>query len=273
MLVNGQIADSISIEDRGLLYGDGVFETILCEQGQAVLFDQHVQRLHKGCERLQLTRQDEATLQSEIMDVAQGEDCVIKIVVTRGVRTRGYRYDKNDNTYTRIVYRSPVPEIPDQYYQQGIAMGLSDYRLPDNEVLAGIKHLNRLDQVLACQDWEIEFSEKVILNHQGFVIEGTMSNVFIEAGGMLKTPTLRQCGVEGVMRQWLIDNARQIGVECIQSDFDLDELKNAEAIFMCNSVIGIWPVTSFQNQKYPISEKTKVLMQLLNGKLSKLYIT
>ena len=138
MLVNGQIADSISIEDRGLLYGDGLFETILCEQGQAVLFDEHVQRLHKGCERLQLAKQDEATLQSEIMDVAQGEDCVIKIIVTRGVRTRGYRYDKNDKSSTRIVYRTSVPEIPRQYYLQGIALGLSEYRLPDNELLAGI---------------------------------------------------------------------------------------------------------------------------------------
>ena len=135
------------------------------------------------------------------------------------------------------------------------------------------KHLNRLDQVMACQDWDIDYSEKLVLNHQGFVVEGTMSNVFIEkSGSILKTPTLRQCGVEGVMRQWLIDHSKQTEIECIQSDFELDEFNNADAIFVCNSVIGIWPVSNFQGQTFPISEKTKALMQLLSAKLSKLYI-
>ncbi|MEM8844920.1 MAG: aminodeoxychorismate lyase [Pseudomonadota bacterium] len=272
MLVNGQIADSISIEDRGLLYGDGIFETIICEQGQAILFDQHIARLQQGCEALELARQNETTLQSEIMDVAQGEDCVIKVLVTRGSRMRGYRYDANDETHTRIVYRSPLPEIPDTFYHQGITLGLSEYRLPSNQALAGIKHLNRLDQVLACRGWEDDYSEKIVLDNDGLIIEGTMSNVFIEMNGKLKTPVLLRSGVAGVMRQWLVEHANLMDIEVIQSELNLEDLKQADAIFVCNSVVGIWPVTKFIDQNFPISSNTRTLMTFIRDKLSNLYI-
>jgi 4-amino-4-deoxychorismate lyase len=271
MLVNGQNADAISIEDRGLLYGDGIFETILCEQGKPILFEQHVGRLHKGCERLLLATQDVDTLHSEVMQVAQGDDCVIKIMVTRGVRARGYRFDTHDRAYTRIVYRSPVPKIPENYYRQGISLALSDYRLPKNETLAGIKHLNRLDQVLACQGWEAEIAEKVMLDHEGLVVEGTMSNIFIETEGVLITPTLNLGGIEGVMRDWLINHAPQLSIDCQQQDFDLVTLEKADAIFMCNSVVGIWPVVRFQDYTYTVSDNVRQLMRLVNNKLSALY--
>ena len=273
MLVNGQQADSVSIEDRGLLYGDGVFETILCDQGEPVLFDQHMHRLQKGCERLLLAVQDADTLRSEIMRVAKADDCVIKIIITRGVRSRGYRFDPADETHTRIIYRSPVPEIPAGYYHQGISLALSEYRLPGNHLLAGIKHLNRLDQVLACRDWNPEFSEKLMLDQNDYVIEGTMSNIFIETDGVLKTPRLNQSGIEGVMREWLINHSQQLSIECQQQDFKLNELDSADAVFMCNSVVGIWPVSKFQNNDYSVSDNTRCLMRLLRDDLSALYKT
>ena len=271
MLVNGQHADTISIEDRGLLYGDGVFETILCDQGKPVLFDLHMRRLQRGCERLMLVEQDINTLQSEVMQVAQNDDCVIKVIITRGVRSRGYRFDPADKAHTRIVYRSPIPQIPKSYYQQGISLALSAYHLPKNEVLAGIKHLNRLDQVLACRDWNSEFSENLMLDQDGYVIEGTMCNIFIETDGVLKTPALNQTGIEGVMREWLINCSQKLSIECQQQNIKLTELDKADAVFMCNSVMGIWPVAKFQNNVYSISKITRRLMRLLNDNLSALY--
>ena len=256
-----------------MLYGDGVFETILCDQGVPLLFDQHMSRLHKGCKQLMLAPQDLDTLRAEIIEVAGADDCVVKVMVTRGVRSRGYRFASADQTHTRIISRSPVPEIPGDNYEQGIMLALSDYHLPGNEMLAGIKHLNRLDQVLACSNWQPECSEALMLDQRGYVIEGTMTNIFIETDGVLKTPRLNQCGIQGVMRDWLIDYSQQASIECLQQDIELSEVENADALFMCNSVVGIWPVTRFLDNVYSISDQTKQLMRSLQENLSGLYGT
>ena len=161
MLINGQPDDMISIHDRGLSYGDGIFETILCEGGKPILLAGHIQRLINGCNRLNLSVQDQAKVLSEIREVAKQDDCIIKIVITRGIRPRGYAYDKDDNTSTRIISRSPVLSIPSEYYAQGVSVTHCRYTLPSNHNLAGIKHLNRLDQILARSEVPPEFQEGV----------------------------------------------------------------------------------------------------------------
>ncbi|MEM7304153.1 MAG: aminotransferase class IV, partial [Pseudomonadota bacterium] len=168
--------------------------------------------------------------------------------------------------------RSAFPDIPKNFYQQGISLGVCNYRLPSNEALAGVKHLNRLDQVLACSDWSEGDSERLMLDQRDRVIEGTMTNVFIEKNGLLKTPALQESGVEGVLREWLINNCHQVSMECRQQDIDLAQLEQADAVFMCNSVIGIWPVSKFQSRNFAISENVRQLMQLINDRLSSLYV-
>ena len=272
MLVNGKKVGHISVEDRGLLYGDGLFETILCGQGQPVLFDEHMHRLQMGCKKLNICLPDENLILSELLECAQQSDCIIKIIMTRGVRARGYQYDASDKTSTRIVYRSELTDIPSHYYSTGVRLLLCRHRLPDNAELAGLKHLNRLDQVIARNEWTQGFEEGVTLDQCENVIEGTMSNVFLELNGKWITPRLDKNGVEGVMRNFILQNAKELSIQCEQSTVTLKQLLNADAIFVCNSVIGVWPVIEFQSNKYSVSDSTRRLMQYLHTNVSSLYM-
>ena len=271
MLVNGQACNAVSIEDRGLLYGDGVFETILCESGNPILFDLHMKRLQLGCERLNLTQQSKDGLLNEVQQVAQQENGVVKIIITRGIRNRGYSYSEQDDTFTRIVSFHSLPSIPIENYQQGIRMRLCDYRLPKNKSLAGIKHLNRLDQIMARNEWQSEYQEGLMLNNDSCVVEGTMTNVFVQSGKEWLTPKLIDSGVSGVMRQWILDNSEQVGMQCAEAELTLQDINNAQALFVCNSVIGIWPVVGFADKKYATSESVFNLLQMINSQLSALY--
>ncbi len=268
MLVNGEQASTISIEDRGLLYGDGVFETILCAQGEPLLLDLHFQRLRRGCQSLHLSQPAEAVLKQEIAAVAEGKDCVIKLIITRGVRARGYRFDHNDASTQRVVYASPCPQIPAAYYQQGIKLGVSEYTLAGNPRLAGIKHLNRLEQVMACHPWPDDCAEILTLDQQGHVIEGTMTNIFAEIEGVCCTPALDQAGINGVMREWIIQQAAHLDINCQIRALTLADLKHASALFVCNSVVGIWPVHTLLEHHYDGIDLLEKLMRHLNQHLS-----
>ncbi len=272
MLVNGQPAEGISVQDRGLLYGDGVFETILCEGGRPILLAGHTQRLENGCKRLNLPNQPLPAILSDIRDVAGDQDCIVKVIITRGVRARGYKYDSNDNSSTRIVYRDDVSNIPAEFYHAGIKLTQCEHMLAANPALAGIKHLNRLDQVLARSEWNAEFQEGVMLDRSGNVIEGTMTNLFIESNQTWLTPKLDQAGVAGVMRQWVMRNSFHADIECREQALTISDLQNADALFVCNSIIGIWPVASFAENQYQISSAVKTLMHEMHNNLSKLYL-
>lgn len=271
MLVNGKSSGQISIEDRGLLYGDGLFETILCEDGEPMLFAGHMQRLQSGCKTLGISKPDSQLLLAELQQVALQESCVVKIIITRGVSARGYQYDANEESCTRIIYRSDLPSIPLSHYANGIRLYLCQHRLPENGKLAGIKHLNRLDQIVARSEWTQGFEEGITLSATDNIIEGTMSNIFIALNGKWLTPRLDLCGVKGVMREFILHNADKLSIQCEEANITLAQVKSADAIFVCNSVIGIWPVVDFESQHYAIGEPTTRMMQYLHSNVSSLY--
>lgn len=272
MLVNGQSTEFISIQDRGLLYGDGVFETILCQAGRPVLLAGHTQRLENGCKRLNLASPGLPVILSDIRQVAGDDDCIVKVILTRGTGARGYKYDPQADNCTRIAYRDDIANIPVDYYSQGIKLTQCETKLADNAPLAGIKHLNRLEQVLARNEWDNEYQEGVVLDINDNVIEGTMSNIFIETKQKWLTPKLDRCGVAGVLRQWILRNSFHADIECIEDDLTIADLQNAEAIFVCNSIIGIWPVASFAGKNYAISPAMRKIMRHLNENISKFYV-
>ena len=118
-----------------------------------------------------------------------------------------------------------------------------NYRYAHNSVLAGIKHLNRLEQVLARSEWtDSSIAEGVVLDHEENVIEGTMSNVFYIKGKTLYTPELSACGVDGIIRRKVITLATELHLEICINKISLKSLMDADEIFMCNSVIGVWPI-------------------------------
>ncbi len=253
MLVNGERENRISANDRGFLYGDGLFETLAVIDGKTCLWRRHMARLQLGCERLGISMPDHEQLwveaEQEIAGTGRG---VLKIIVTRGQGGRGYRPPAAVNP-TRVLQLTPWPDYPDAAWRQGITARICHTRLGTNPALAGIKHLNRLEQVLARAEWQDSaIAEGIMLDVDERVIEGTMSNLFMICGGCLVTPDLSRCGTAGVMRELIIEVAGRLALPVIIKDVYLDDLLQADALFFSNSLIGIWPVKSLQERSFSL---------------------
>lgn len=265
-LVNGRESDVISTQDRGLLYGDGIFETIAVRNGKARYLPQHMQRLTLGCKRLGLEFHDHAQLTEEIDHLlADTDDAVLKIILTRGTGARGYAIPPTGEV-TRILSMSAYPEYPAAYYTAGIHLRLCETRLGENSRLAGIKHLCRLEQVLARSEWrDPAIQEGLMLSSSGHLIEGTMSNLFLVLDNRLITPDLSLCGVSGIMRSVIMEHARRMSLMTEVRNVELRELHDAEELFVCNSIIGLWPVT--QCNEHSLDAPGPVTQQII-GSLS-----
>ena len=252
MLINGKWATAVAADDRGLQYGDGVFETLAVRGGAPVQWSRHLARLRRGCQCLGIPVPSERVLADEAARLCRGSGlAVLKIIVTRGPGGRGYR-PPDRATPTRILALHAWPEHPQRYGREGIDLTICRTRLGSNPRLAGIKHLNRLEHVLARAEWDEEFQEGLMLDSGSRVIEGTMSNLFLIRGEALVTPDLGASGVLGVTRariiEWARDHVRGAEVRPVA----LEELHGAEGLFVCNSIIGVWPVRSLEGRRFAI---------------------
>lgn len=257
MLINGLPGDSINASDRGLMYGDGVFRTLLVRQGKPVLWQQHFNKLQHDCAGIGIKCPPVQLLDSELGQLIGGSaDGVAKITITRGTSNRGYAPAANPQV-TRILSLSPLPEYPETNATQGISMHVCKLRIAHQPRLAGIKHLNRLENVLAAAEWtDANIAEGLLLDEDERIIEGTRSNVFLVRNGNLHTPDLSKCGVAGVQRERVMEYARQHRMVCKVTGITLDDLQSADEIFMVNSVIGLWPVRAvhrFTGKHFPVS--------------------
>lgn len=243
ILVNGEPQDTISAGDRGLAYGDGVFRTLAVKNGKPLCWQRHFAKLSDDCLRLGITLPAEALFLNEVEYVApNGNGGVVKIIVTRGQGERGYAFPQRPQA-TRIVMGMPMPAYPAENHCEGIRARLCELRLSAQPRLAGIKHLNRLENVLARAEWnDPTIAEGLLLDQRGNLIEGVSSNVFIVLNGILVTPDLSYCGVAGVTRERILAWAQTAGTACEIRRVTLDELWNAEEIMLCNSLIGVWRV-------------------------------
>lgn len=262
-LVNGS-ESSISPTDRGLAYGDGLFETMAAQNGRIRWLDHHLERMSRDCRRLRIPCPPRELLEAEIAAICPpAGKAVVKLILTRGVGARGYR-PPDPTRPTRIVMSAPWPDYPNAYYTQGVPIRVCTTRVAENPMLAGIKHLCRLEQVMA-QIELAEYSERegLQLTLDGRIVGGTMSNVFMVSSGTLATPKLDRCGVLGVMRAVTLERARENGWKINERDIVVDELYAADEIFLTNAVFGIWPVCRLEEHLYSVGEKTRSLMSLL----------
>lgn len=256
--IDGVPTATVPAQDRGLQYGDGLFETLAVKDGQIGLLDFHLDRLATGCERLGLPMPSAMLLKTELQAAAVGH-VVLKLILTRGSGGRGYR-PAEGAVPRRILSRHPWPDYPETWARDGVRVKVCDTRLASQPRLAGIKHLNRLEQVLARAEWDDAdgFQEGLMLGLEGGVIEGTMSNVFASPReGVLLTPDLSRCGVAGVMRRHLLEQAAKAGVTVRVEPFPLATLLRAREIFQCNSILGVWPVTELAGERYPVGAMTR----------------
>jgi len=262
--INGQPQHSVSLYDRGLAYGDGLFETIKVKNGQPLLLDKHLKRLQLGCTRLYLSL-DFVALKAELLRFAAILDKgVAKLIITRGDGQRGYAAPESPSA-RRILLGSALPNYPPQNAEQGVQLFPCQTRLAFQPLLAGLKHLNRLEQVLARAEWQsADYAEGLLCDYSGRVIEGVFSNLFMVKDGQLLTPDLSRCGVAGVMRAHLLELAEQSHIPHRICDISQEELLAAEEVFLCNSLYGIWPVRRLgQLQSWPMGAVTRTLQNLL----------
>ncbi|MGU9814273.1 aminodeoxychorismate lyase [Pseudomonas sp. LF135] len=265
--VDGQPADSVPLKDRGLAYGDGLFETIAVKAGQPVLLDRHLQRLEEGCRRLALIT-DHALIRNEVLAYAAAlGDAVLKLILTRGDSQRGYGINPGAPV-RRILQGNPPATYPDAHATDGIRLFACATRLAEQPLLAGLKHLNRLEQVIARAEWQdAEHAEGLMLDMSGRVIEGVFSNLFVVRNGVLLTADLNRCGVAGVMRAEILAQAHALGIPLAVADISLEQLQQADEVFVCNSVYGIWPVRSCAAMSWSVGPLTRKLQGIVRALL------
>lgn len=268
-MINGEISAQVSVNDRGLHYGDGVFETLVALNGKLQHWDEHIRRLEMGCQRLKIQVPDAELLKNETHELIKQQNTsnqsklIIKMIVTRGIGKRGYKPPASTQV-TRIITLYPYPEYPSQHFNEGVKITLCKIPLSCNPILAGIKHLNRLEQVMAQDEWDDpDIVDGIMLNNNQHVIEGTMSNIFWVSNNQLLTPNLTNCGVDGVTRTNILRLAKELQITIKINDFFMKDLLAADEIMISNSVFGILPVRAVDSHIFPVGPLTKQLMSKL----------
>jgi len=248
-LVNGIETDAISIQDRGLLYGHSLFETITVSNGQPLLLEAHLQRLKQGAEHLSIPF-EQTDIEQDILCLCKSiHRAVLRVCLTIGEGGRGYLSPTAPQA-TRIISLYEPPSYSENYWKNGITVGYSDIKLATQPILAGIKHANRLEQVLARSQWHDDWQEALLCNHHGQVIEGTMSNLFAFDNNTLYTPPVLECGVQGVMRDQILYIASQLGIATKIKPIEKQDLASANELFLSNSIIGIWPIKQLEGRTF-----------------------
>ncbi|RAU47380.1 MULTISPECIES: aminodeoxychorismate lyase [unclassified Pseudomonas] len=265
--IDGQPASQLSVKDRGLAYGDGFFETLLVKAGQPLLFSGHMHRLAVTGKRLAFAL-DLPLIESECRAFAhQMQEGVMKLIITRGDGLRGYAPVPGARG-VRILQASPLPAYPPSNAEHGVRLFPCRTRLAEQPLLAGLKHLNRLEQVLARNEWhDTEHAEGLMRDTSGRIVEAVYSNLFLVKGGVLLTPDLSRCGVAGIMRAEVLRLGEQQNMAVRALDLGMSDLRKADEVFVCNSVYGIWPVREFEQLNWPVGPVTRKLQHLARGLL------
>ncbi|MHC2147908.1 aminodeoxychorismate lyase [Pseudomonas sp. 210_17 TE3656] len=264
--IDGQPAQAVNLQSRALAYGDGLFETIAVRAGRPSLLEYHLERLALGCQRLAISA-DHGLIRDELCRYASLlGDGVLKLILVRGDSQRGYA-PAAGVAPRRILQGSPLPAYPAQHAEHGIRLFPCSTRLAEQPLLAGLKHLNRLEQVLARAEWQdAEHAEGLMRDVSGRIIEGVYSNLFLVHGAELLTADLSRCGVAGVMRAALIEHAAKSGIALHITDLSLQDLEQADEVFVCNSVYGVWPVRAFASLNWspgPLTRKLQAIARTL----------
>ena len=268
-LIDGAPADGISVLDRGLHFGDGVFETIACVHGRPRFLSLHLERLAHGCRALGFPPPDAQQLREEVGRLAGVQErSIVKLIVTRGSATvRGYAVSGRERA-TRVAIRYPWPVQDPVLQQHGVCVRMAAIRLGENPALAGLKHCNRLEQILARSEPDAAASaEALMLSVSGKLVSGTMTNVFLVDGSArsprVRTPAIDVCGVAGVMRRVVLREAARAGIAVTECALGPADLEAATEVFLTNARVGIWPVARLGERTLAPGPVTRRIQSLL----------
>jgi len=247
--INGRRSETLDHRDRGLQYGDGLFETMRIHRQRIRLLDYHLDRLLDGCRRLGIHAPRATSLRRELERAASSHgEGILKLLMTRGSGSRGYRPTGGERV-TRILTVHALPRGVLAKSSSAVRVRICATPLSINPRLAGLKTLNRLDSVLARCEWQDErIWEGLMSDMDGNWVCGTMSNLFVRRGTTLMTPLLDRCGVAGVMRRWILESAAALRLRAESRCIRWKDLRSAEEVFMSNAVIGIRSVRSIERR-------------------------
>ncbi|TLF49712.1 aminodeoxychorismate lyase [Halomonas urmiana] len=227
--------DDWPLEDRGVAYGDGLFETVLVRDGRPLLWEQHLARLARGCGVLGIPLPAREALEAPLVEAGEGLS-VLKLILTRGSGGRGYALPIPSDPQLRWRLSPFAPSA--QRWRQGVRVRHCRLRLGIQPMLAGLKHLNRLENVLARAEWtDADTAEGLLCDSEGRLVEATCMNLVWQRDGKLETPRLDRCGVAGTLRSVLLERAPIHEVDAFPSALD-----GVEALWLGNSLQGLWPV-------------------------------
>ena len=269
-LINGDFNQAISPLDRGFAYGDGIFRTMVMRGGLPVNWPLHYQKLVADCAAIGRVCPSAELLMSDFLQLFSIEDIdskkqeVAKIMITRGEGERGYK-PPAVTTPTRVIIRSAMPQYAKESYAGGVQLHVCNTRLSSQVKLAGVKHLNRLENILARMEWRDEgVFDGVLLDQQGNVIECTMSNIFARFDKVLVTPDLSECGVAGITRQRICDVSSALNLTAEVAPLSLSRMLQADELIICNSLYGVFQVSKIGDTTWGQQALAKTFRNLLS---------
>lgn len=262
-LVNGIQQNHIDIQSRGLAYGDGIFTTAKITQSKVHYLTLHIERLISGCKKLGIAPPASDKLADQLTRVSENYNlAVLKVIISAKAGGRGYARSANKD-HDLIIMVHDFPAHYESQIQQGITLGLSKQKLGLNPMLAGLKHLNRLEQVLLREELSSRSEDDLLVtNLNDDVISATSANVFVSLDNKLYTPDLTLSGINGLMRQVILKHYPDTRVKVLS----LSDLAKANAMFICNSVMGIMPVANYNGRSLSI-DFPLVIRDEINSKM------
>lgn len=257
--VDGEETQFISIQDRGLLYGDGFFTTIAVKDARPYLLEFHLERIRRSSERLFLNLsmdELEKNLLRFLKEMPQAGRFILKVIVTRGEGRRSYRI--SEDSKSRII----LELFEFQGYEElkakradGLKVSFCHQPISHQPSLAGIKHLNRLENVLLASEPHLtSFHEAFVFDVDGFLVEGLSSNIFLLKDDVLYTPVLDKAGVEGVVKAWVKSELKRRSIAFVEKQLIKENILQADAIFMTNCIIGVCKVSSIDQHSWQFNE-------------------
>ena len=263
ILIDGKKQSKASIFNRNTQFGDGLFETCLVENKKLLFWSNHFERMKLGCERLQIPMVDEALWLVDIkkaISLLKIDNCIVKLVLSRGESFRGYSYKDN----IRPIRMTIVSELKRNNHNMTFSLDFCNSGYNSNPKLAGIKHCNRLEQVLASAD--LTGDDGIMLDENENVISVTKGNIFCVQGNTLITPNLDKCGIEGTRRAVILGLAMRLEFDISIKTLPVNELLQSDEIFISSSVQGIRPVSKIEGHRYSEHKITEIFSETLKEK-------
>lgn len=264
-LINGSSKKKISPFDRAFQYGDGIFRTFVVENFKPQHWKQQYKKIADDCRALKIKPPKEKELLSDIQRLFKTrKKAVGKFIISRGISERGYKYSDLIKP-NRYLIKVKMPIYPDSYFHSGINLHVCKQKL-HSSLLFGIKHLNRLENIMARQEWKSDkYLDGILLDQSENVIECISSNIFMRIGNIIYTPEIKGIGIKGVTRGLVIKALKKLGFQIKESTFNLNKLLKAEEVFITSSLFGALQVAKIRKRSWPRQELSSRLRQSLES--------